>query len=66
MNEMQRAAFLQAQAACAIVEGMGLLAHNQEDIRAGRPPAFGRADFEALIERYGIGHNAALSWLQGR
>jgi len=60
MNENQRAAFLQAQAACAIIEA---LATAVERISGPGPDTRGRDQVLALIDKYGIGHNAAITFL---
>ena len=58
MNPEQKIAYIIAQAACAQIEAMALLGDNF----AGRPP-YSRDHFMALIEKYGIHHNAVLSLL---
>ena len=53
MTPEQKAAYVIAQAACAVIEALGLQADNQG-------PIHGKKDFDALIEKYGIYHNAVL------
>lgn len=66
MNEEQRAAFLIAQTACAMIEAMAMASTNQQaTVEPGLLPHTGD-DFRALIDRYGIGHNAAVTWLLGQ
>lgn len=66
MNEEQRAAFLIAQTACAMIEAMGMVADNQMRAFSNEPPAYTKGAFDALIDRYGLGHNAAVTWLLGQ
>jgi hypothetical protein len=63
MNDtlIRRAAFLQTQAACAIVEAIALLVE-RTPTWAGRD-RHGGEEVRALIDKHGIGHNAALSYL---
>lgn len=64
MTPEQAAAFIMAQAACALVELASMQATNAEDARTGRPPSYSGNDFMAIQNRYGIGHNDALSTFQ--
>lgn len=66
MNEEQRAAFLIAQSAAAMIEAMAMASTNQHRAFDNEPPAYERGAFLDLIDRYGIGHNAAVSWLTGQ
>lgn len=66
MNPEQRAAFLHAQAACAMIEAMGMVADNQHRQMQGHSIAYDGEAFQALIGRYGIGHNDAVTWLHGQ
>lgn len=63
MDENARAAFLIAQAACAMAEAAGMQAENQLCAHRNRPPDYREVDFQRIINKYGIGHNAALTWL---
>lgn len=60
MDETQRAAFLQAQAACALIEMEAMKAANKEREQQGYSLAYDEAAFMAVIDKYGIHHNAAL------
>ena len=62
MNNEQKAAYIQAQAACAIIEGMSLLMDNLYAIKEGRPPDPHEA-FEAIINKYGLHHNTVIEYL---
>ena len=65
MNETSRAAFLQSQVACAMIEAMGMQAENEQRKAVGHSMAYTEDAFVQLIDRYGIGHNAAFTSLQG-
>jgi len=58
MTVEQSAAYVQAQASAALIEAMGMHATNQQRAVEGASPAYTDVDFNALIERYGIHHNA--------
>jgi hypothetical protein len=66
IRAVQQAAFLQSQVACATIEAMGMAAQNSMCMKAGEPPWFGKHEFDSLIDKYGIGHNAALTTLRGQ
>lgn len=63
MNEEQRAAFLIAQSAAAMIEALGMVAANAQ---SASDRQFAKHEFDALIDRYGLGHNAAVTWLHGQ
>jgi hypothetical protein len=65
MDETQRAAFLIAQAVCAMAEIAAMQAENQHRIAIGRTDLYGEDAFNAVPDRYGIHHNAALTLLHG-
>ena len=58
-QEMQNAAFLNSQVACALVEMAAMQAHD----RTSDTPYTEEA-YSALIDKYGIGHNSALTTLR--
>jgi hypothetical protein len=60
---IRRAAFLQTQSACAIIEALAEFF----DCLSVRHQGIGNgADrIRAVIDRHGIGHNAALTFLEG-
>lgn len=66
MNEMQQAAYIIAQAACAQVEAIGMASTNATMLAMGNGPKYLTEDFEALIEKYGIHHNAVIALFTGR
>lgn len=63
MNEEQKAAFLNSQVACAMIEAMGMQAENEQRKACGLSMAYTEDSFVSLIDKHGIGHNAALSTL---
>jgi hypothetical protein len=66
VDEFARATYLICMAACVQVEAMAMQAENQANRDANEPPTYKPADFKALIERYGIHHNAVIGYLTGR
>lgn len=65
MSEMRNAAYVQAMASCAVVEALGMLAENMARGQRGESPAYGEEQFQCLIERYGIHHNAVVALMRG-
>lgn len=66
MTSEQQAAFIMAQAASAMAEIAGMQAENTiYQTRYGGNVRYGQADFVGVIDRYGISHNAVLSFFQG-
>lgn len=63
MNENQKAAFVQSQVACAMIEAMGMQAENEQRKITGNSMAFDQIAFLDLIDRYKIGHNDVLNYL---
>lgn len=66
MTEEQRAAFLISQSVVTMVEALGMVAANDYRKHRGEVIAYDEAAFEELIQRSGIGHNAALGTLRDR
>lgn len=65
MSPEERAAYLNAQSASAMVVAMGMVAENMQRAYRGESMAYVEENFNALVETYGIHPNAALSWLRG-
>ena len=57
------AAYINAQVACALIQAKGMEAENQQRELRGESMAYMEEDFAALIEEYGIHHNAVLGML---
>lgn len=64
MNTNEKAAFIQSQATAAMIEAMGMQALNEHRKSLGQTIAYDDEAFVNLIEKYGLGHNSVLSFLQ--
>ena len=62
MTDEQKAAYINAQAACALAEIAGMQAQNQHRLALGQSIAYGEQDFAAGPDKYGIHHNAVMSF----
>lgn len=65
MTPEQKAAYIQSQSVAAMAEVMGMQAENQQRELLGHSMAYTHEDFVAVIERYGIHHNAVISFFRG-
>ena len=65
MTPEQQVAYIQAQTACAIIEAAGMTAENKQREACGHSMAYVEDDFDAVIQKYGIHHNAVLSLFEG-
>lgn len=65
MTTEQSAAYVNSEAACALIEAMGMAAENQQRQHRGESMAYTQEAFEALLRKHVIGHNAALSTFEG-
>ena len=64
MNQPEScAAYINAEVACALIRAKGMEAENRQREHRGEPMAYTEADFTALIEEYGIYHNATVGML---
>lgn len=63
MTSQQGAAYINAQVACAMIEAMGMVAQNALCASKSLELPYRKSDFEALIEKYGIHHNAVHGFL---
>lgn len=64
MDLVAKAAFITAQAACLQADVAAMQCQNDLDKEAGRPNSYQPHDFEALPDKYGLGHNDVLIYLQ--
>ena len=65
MSPVERAAYIFAQAVCALAEIEGMKAANAERaITHNDAPVFGKAHFDAVANKYGIHHNAVIGYFQ--
>lgn len=63
MNDDSRRVFVTTQAACALIEAMGMVADNQHRLQRGESIAYPKEAFDALINQYGIHQNAVIGYL---
>jgi hypothetical protein len=66
LSEEQKVAYIQAMVACALIEMEGMKAENQHRLNCGESIAYGKEQFDGIIERLGIHHNGVLGLFQGR
>jgi hypothetical protein len=64
MSHEQQAAYIIAQAVCAMAEIAGMQAMDRAWEKQGYS-TYNDLDYAAVIEKYGIHHNAVLSLFQG-
>lgn len=64
MTPEQKAAYVMAQAACAMAEVAAMDAENRWLVITGREPAFRADAFAGVIKRNVISHNAVLALFQ--
>ena len=65
MDETAKAAYIMSQVACMNAEVSGMVAENQCRLQRGEAVAYTEDSFVALIDHYGLSHNAVLIMLQG-
>lgn len=53
--------YIQGQVTCALIEMEGMKAENQQRLIEGKSLAYTEKQFNSLIEKYCISHNAVLS-----
>lgn len=59
-----RAVFIQSQATSAMIEAMGMQAENEQRKINGESLAYREEHFVELINKYGLGHNSVITFLQ--
>lgn len=64
MNADGKAAFIMAQAVCAMARIAGMQAENQHRTACGQPILYGEEAFARMETEYVIGHNAVITFLQ--
>lgn len=64
MDNVAKAAFITAQAACCHAKLMAMAEQNVCDREAGRPTSYQPHDFEAVPDNFQLGWNAVLEYLQ--
>ena len=65
MTPEQQAAFIHAQAACAMIECAGMQAANRHAELSGQHPPYGHQDFLNIMKSCLVGHNEVLTFFQG-
>ena len=64
MDMVARAAFITAQAACCNATLIAMQEQNTQDRAVDRPVSFQPHDFEAVPDRFQLGWNSVLTYLQ--
>ena len=64
MTPVQKAAYIQAQAACAMAEIVGMQAMNTYREMRGETIAYDEDAFFAIPDSYGISHNAVVLFMR--
>lgn len=64
MTHSQGAAYIAAMTECAAAERAGMEAQNKHNAELGISPLYCKSDFDALIDKYGIHHNAVMTVFQ--
>jgi hydroxymethylpyrimidine/phosphomethylpyrimidine kinase len=65
MENVDKAAFLMSQSACAMITALGMQAENQQRAIEQSSPAFVGDDFQRVINDHRIGWNDAIGYLKG-
>jgi hypothetical protein len=66
MTPEQQAAFIMAQAACAMAEIAGMQAANQHRLSLGQTIAYDEEAFQGVTARNVIGHSDVIAFFTGR
>jgi hypothetical protein len=64
MTPEQKAAYINSQSACALIEAMGMISENQQRVHRGESMAYTESAFTELIDKYGIGPNGVMHTLR--
>jgi len=64
MTPEQQAAYVFAQSVSALIEAMGMISDNMDRARKGESQAWDNEEFNNLIVKYGIHHNAVIGLYQ--
>jgi hypothetical protein len=62
MTPEQKAAFINSQVACALIEAAAMTAENQQREAVGHSMAYNEEAFLGLIDSYGISHNKVVEF----
>jgi len=61
---MDKITFINSQIACAMIEAMGMTAQNEQRKHQGTDMDYKMNDFLELINKYDLGHNSIITYLQ--
>ena len=64
MTPEQQAAYVFAQSVSALIEALGMIGENLDRARRNESPAWRNEEFNGLINKYGIHHNAVIGLFQ--
>ena len=64
MDQSSKVAYIQAQAACAMIEAMAMFSENMQRLHRGESISYAEKEFTNLIDGYGISHNAVIGYLR--
>ena len=59
-QQMANSSYIFAQSCCAMIEAMGMQSENQLNKHRGEQPTFLARDFEDIVQKYSIYHNATV------
>ncbi len=62
--ETRNLVYIQSQVACALIEMEAMKAANVEREQRGESLAYDEAAFMAIIDKYGIHHNAVIGFMR--
>lgn len=65
MDQIARAAFITAMAACCQAKLTAMTMQNTCDLHDGRPVTYLPEEFAAVPDEFGLSHNAVLTYLMG-
>jgi len=66
MTANEKAALINARAAAALAEILGMMSDNMQRAFLGQAMAYPESAFLEVVEECGIGHNAIMDVLRGR
>ena len=64
MNQIERAAFITSQTACALIEMEGMRAENEFCKQVKINQRYMETDFQGIPAKYGIDHNSVIGYLR--
>ena len=64
MDKEQRLTYINAMIVCAQIECAGMVADNENSKVIGHSMVHNKEDFDRVINKYGIHHNAVISYFE--